>query len=117
MNASFYQALNQDGDAVFLDLVSLQQYFDTEEEDLEKILTKHENELETLQNDPWRLLILEDEILGKCGAGVFECSDNTANGKRRKRSIQMWDFLNYSPVRTNESDFGFRNNDKIRLFL
>ena len=99
--------MNQDGDAVFIDLVSLQHYFDTKEEDFEKILTKHENELETLQNDPWRLLILEDEILGKCGAAVFECSDNTANGKRRKRSIQMWDFLDYSPVRTTKGDLVF----------
>ena len=117
MNTSFYQGLNQNGDDVFVDLVSLQHYFDTEEEDLEKIVTEHANGIETLKNDPWRLLILEDEILGKCGAGVFECSDTTTNGKRRKRSPQMWDFLDYIPVRTTESDLDSRNTDKMTILI
>ena len=82
-------------------MVTLQHHFNTDEEDPEKIIESNRPEFEQLIKEPWRLLILEDEILEKCGAGVYppESCDTTTNGKRRKRSTHMWEFLNYSPVR------------------
>ena len=106
LNASFYPISNQNGEIVFVDLVTLQHHFNTDEEDPEKIIESNRPEFEQLIKEPWRLLILEDEILKKCGAGVYlpEFCDTTTNGKRRKRSTHMWEFLNYSPVREIQYD-------------
>ena len=88
-------------------MATLQHHFNTDEEDPEKIIESNRPEFEQLIKEPWRLLILEDEILEKCGAGVYlpEFCDTTTNGKRRKRSSHMWEFLNYSPVRAIRYDF------------
>ena len=120
LNASFYRTSNQNGEVVFVDLATLQHHFNTEEEDPEKIIESNPPEFEQLIKEPWRLLILEDEILEKCGAGVYppELCDTTmeypTNGKRRKRSTNMWEFLNYSPVRAIRYDFKI---DRAVIFL
>jgi hypothetical protein len=99
-----------DGDEGYADLASLNQYFNLKGPEVLVSIEKYppENisptELEKWLQDPWKLRVFEDEILGECGSGAQNCSLTRQNGqtapRRRKRSASTgkWSFLLYEKV-------------------
>ena len=95
----------------YADLASLNQYLNLQGSD--SIVTMPDPwsplpmDMENWMNDPWKLRVFEDEILGECGSGAQNCSHTldglltTGMRRRRKRSASTgkWGFLVYEKVK------------------
>ena len=90
LDASFYQDLDKNGESVYVDWASLYHYYNTTDRNAIEAMLNYGPDFSQARDTPWRLRVLEDEILGECGTGSYNCTNGF--GKRKKRTVGslMW---------------------------